>query len=776
MSISTADAPATAAATDPVCGMSVDPAAATHRHMHAGIVYVFCCDGCRRRFAEDPDGWLDGSARRRAAEAAARAGDSALFTCPMHPEVRQDGPGDCPLCGMALEPLEISADDTGPSAETVEMRRRTWNAAVLAVPLVALAMARHLSPGLFGGIDGRWLSGVEMALATAIIAGPGSIVWRRFTASIAGRRANMWTLIGLGVAAAYLYSVAATLAPGWFPAAQRLADGTVGVYFEAAGAIIALVLLGQALEAAARDRTGDAIRALMRLAPRTARRFGPDGQETDVPIDAVAVGDRLRVRHGEAVPTDGRILSGRGVLDESLLTGEPVPVARSAEAPVTGGTLNRAGSFIMVAERVGRDTTLARIVRLVGDAQRSRAPMQGLADRVAAVFVPAVVAVALAALALWLAVGQDLAFAVAAAVSVLVIACPCALGLATPISVTVAMARGARVGVLVRDAAALERLAAADILALDKTGTLTEGRPTVVAVDPADGWTAEAALAVAAGLERPSEHPLAAAVLAAAADRAIADAAVEDVETLPGRGVTGRWQGRPVALGSPALVGDAVDRTNDADVAARRAAGESVVVLTVDDRPAATFAVADPVKAGAGEAIAALAATGLDPMMVSGDHPETAGAVARTLGLDRFTGGVAPAGKAQLVDALKGRGHVVAFAGDGINDAPALAAADAGIAMGGGADVAIASAGITLVRGAPAGLVRARRLASAARRNMRQNLLLAFVYNALGIPIAAGVLYPVFGVLLSPMIAAAAMSLSSVSVIANALRLARTPL
>ncbi|MCA8908622.1 MAG: heavy metal translocating P-type ATPase [Rhodospirillaceae bacterium] len=761
-----------ATVTDPVCGMSV-AADAPISHEHAGTTYRFCCNGCRTKFAADPEGWLSGSARKPAAEAPA----DAVYTCPMHPEIEQIGPGDCPLCGMALEPKEISADE-GPSADYVEMRRRSLVAAAWLVPLVALAMGRHLVPDLFAGIPGSWLNAAELVLLVPILIGPASVVLRRSADAFRRGARNMWTLIGLGVTSAVLYSVVATVLPGLMPDSLRGPDGSVGVYFEAAGVILTLVLVGQMLEAGARHRTGAALRALLRLTPKTARRIGADGAEHDVPIDQIGAGDRVRVRPGETVPLDGTVQDGGASIDESMLTGEPMPVDKAAGDGVTGGTLVRSGSFIMQVERVGGDTTLARIVKLVSEAQRSQAPMQTLADRVAGVFVPAVVAAALIAFAAWLALGPEpvLAHAVVAAVSVLIIACPCALGLATPMSVMVGTGRGAQAGVLVRSAAALERLAHADTLAIDKTGTVTEGRPALLAVVPAPDATLpeDDLLRLAASVEQASEHPVADAVVAAARQRGLALAEPAGFAATAGRGVSGEVDGHRVVLGNERLfaeLGIAGVAAAEADLADRRGRGETALLLAVDGRAAGILAVADPIKPGAAEALAALAADGLELVMVSGDHPASAGAVARQLGIARVEAGVLPERKQQIVQELRADGRVVAFAGDGINDAPALAAADIGIAMGSGADVAIESAGITLMAGEPAALLRARRLARGVVGNMRQNLLLAFLYNVLAVPIAAGALYPVFGLLLSPMIAAAAMSLSSVSVIGNALRL-----
>lgn len=758
-------------ATDPVCGMQVAIEGAKHTEEHEGETFYFCCAGCREKFLSDPQGHISGE--RQAKAKAAQPAD-AIYTCPMHPEIEQVGPGDCPICGMALEPKTISADD-GPSADFLDMRRRTIVAAVFAVPLFLIAMGRHMVPGLFAGIDGALLNWVELALVTPILAWPGLVVFKRFAASISARSANMWTLIGLGVIAAYGYSLVATVAPFVFPQALRGHHGTVGVYFEAAGVIIALVLLGQMLEAGARDRTGGALRALLNLSPKTARRIKADGSETDVPLDEVAVDDLLRVRPGEAVPVDGAIEEGGSTLDESLLTGEALPVEKGPGDAVTGGTINQTGSFVMRAGRVGGETMLAQIIDLVANAQRSRAPIQGLADKVSGWFVPIVVLVAIIAFGAWLAFGPQpaLAYAIVAAVSVLIIACPCALGLATPMSMMVAIGRGAGMGVLVREAAALERLASVDTIAIDKTGTLTEGRPRVVAIEPAEGVESARLLQLAASLERASEHPLAAAITGHAEDQGTALLDTSGFQAEAGRGVTGTVDGHKVALGNRALMeGLGIDAAKlDQSAQQRRGEGATVLFAAIDGAYAGLLAIADPIKPTTQEAVDALKAQGLTLVMVTGDARATAEAIARQIGIDQIEAEIMPADKQAVVERLKGQGRTVAFAGDGINDGPALAAADVGIAMGTGADVAIEAAGITLATGDLTALVRARALAQAAMANIRQNLLFAFAYNAIGVPVAAGLLYPVFGLLLSPMIAAAAMSLSSVSVIGNALRL-----
>jgi Cu+-exporting ATPase len=754
-------------ATDPVCGMEVDRAATAHMLRHEGKAHYFCSARCKARFEADPPAFRPDAPPPVAPVAA----PEAAWTCPMHPEIVRERPGDCPSCGMALEPM-VPAAAAGPNPELADMRRRLLVAGPPAAILVLLEMGSHVGLPVadwLGHAASRW---VQFALATPVVLWAGAPFFRRGWDSVRNRSANMWTLIAIGTGAAWLFSVAATVAPGLFPA--DMGPHGPPVYFEAAAVITVLVILGQVMELAARARTGDAIRALMDLAPGTARRIGPAG-EADVPLASVARGDRLRVRPGEAVPVDGTVLEGASAVDESLLTGEPVPVEKRPGDAVTGGTLNRSGSFVMLAGRVGAETTLARIVATVAAAQRSRAPIQSLADRVSAVFVPAVVAVAVIAFVAWWLLGPApaLAHAFVAAVSVLIIACPCALGLATPMSVMVATGRGARAGVLARDAAALERLAAVDTLVLDKTGTLTEGRPSVTAVVPAGGFGEDEVLALAARLERGSEHPLAAAVVAAAEARRLPIPTAEAFEAVPGRGVRGTAGGRRVALGSAgflATLGIAAEGLA-AEAEARRADGSIAMLAAIDGRAAGIIVLADPLRPGAAAAVAALRAEGLRIVIATGDGRRTAAAVAAALGLAEVHAELSPEGKLALVQRLRAEGRSVAMAGDGINDAPALAAADVGIAMGGGADVAMQSAGLTLLGGDLHALLRARRLARATMGNIRQNLAFAFLYNALGVPVAAGVLYPVLGLLLSPAIAAAAMSLSSVSVIANALRL-----
>jgi Cu+-exporting ATPase len=768
-------------AIDPVCGMTVEVATARHRHDYVGATYYFCADRCRHRFAADPLRFLDPEAKLRAAAAEARAQPAGTqYTCPMHLEIVQVGPGACPKCGMALEPLGLPPADAGPDPELIDFTRRLKVGLVLTAPLFLISMLPHVGVSLHHWLDPRLSQWLELALATPVVLWCGLPFLERGVASVRNRSPNMWTLIAIGVATAFLYSVIATLAPGLFPLTVLGHGGLVGVYFEAAAVIVVLVLLGQVLELKARARTGAALRALMDLAPKTALRLGADGMEAPVPVEALVPGDRVRVRPGEAVPVDGVVLEGRSAIDEALVTGEPVPAEKGPGDAVTGGTLNRTGSLVMEVRRVGAETMLAHIVEMVATAQRTRAPIQGLADRVSAWFVPAVVAVAVVAFFAWLAFGPPptLAHAIIAAVSVLIIACPCALGLATPISVMMATGRGARSGILVRNAEALERLAGIDTLVVDKTGTLTEGRPRLTDVKPTAGITERMLLRLAGSLERGSEHPLAEAVVAGARERRIALVEPEIFEAIPGEGAKGVVAGQDVALGNARLMAglglDAAE--HEAAAALLRADGKTVLFVAAGGRIAGVLGVADPVKRTTPAALAALGAKGIRVIMATGDHQVTAAAVARSLGIGEVHAAMSPADKAKLVDRLRAEGRRVAVAGDGVNDAPALAAADVGIAMGTGADVAKESAGLTLPEGDLVGIARARRLAEATLANIRQNLLFAFLYNALGVPIAAGVLYPVLGWLLSPMIAAAAMSLSSVSVIGNALRLGRVDL
>ena len=753
-------------ARDPVCGMSVERASARHTARHGGQTFYFCCARCRERFAAAPEDFLG---ERPQAESAP---EGSLYTCPMDPEIVQASPGDCPICGMALEPM-MPATDAGPSPELRDLRRRLWLAGPLAGAVFALEMGSHAGIPFDSWIGPRLFVALQFLLATPVL-WIARAFFLRGLASVRNRSPNMWTLIALGTGAAWLFSLAGLLAPGIFPAAVLTVGGQPPAYFEAAAVILVLVLVGQVMETVARERTGDAIRALMGLAPKTARRL-EDGGEADVPLDAVRPGDRLRVRPGESVPVDGVVIESRATVDESMLTGEPLPVEKVPGDPLTGGTLNRSGSVVMRAERVGAETTLARIVALVANAQRSRAPIQALADRVAGVFVPAVVAVAVLAAIGWAVAGPSpaLALALSAAVSVLIIACPCALGLATPMSIMVAAGRGAQAGVLVRDAEALERLTKADLLVVDKTGTLTEGRPTVADAIPLGTIERDRLLALAAALERSAQHPLAEAVVEAAEAAGAPYLEASAVESVSGRGVCGHVAGHAVSLGNAAMMqalgiplGDHAQQAN-----ALEDSGKTAIFVAVDGAFAGVIAVADRVREAAPDALRTLEAMGLRVVMATGDSPRVANIVAGALGIDQVHAALRPEEKGALVERFRREGRTVAMAGDGVNDAPALALADVGIAIGSGADIALESAGITLVKGDLRGIVRARRLAQATMGNVRQNLFLAFVYNAAAIPIAAGVLFPPFGILLSPMIAAAVMSLSSVSVIGNALRL-----
>ena len=763
--------------TDPVCGMTIDAAEAAAAVDHGERTYHFCAEGCARRFRENPAAFLDESAAGKAAVPAGPAGTE--YTCPMHPEVRQMGPGSCPKCGMALEPVMASADE--PNPELAEMTRRFWIAAALTLPLLAVMVAEMLPgrPGheVLAGRAGAWL---QMALATPVVLWGGWPFFVRGWQSIVHRHLNMFTLIALGTGTAYLYSVFAALAPGLFPPSFRGHGGALALYFEPAAVIVTLVLLGQVLELRARAQTSSAIRALLALAPPTARRVSAGGSETEVPLADVRPGDRLRVRPGDRIPVDGRVTEGASAVDESMVTGESLPVDKSAGDPVTGGTVNTTGSFVMEARRVGADTLLARIVRAVGEAQRSRAPIQRLADTVAGWFVPAVIVVALATFAIWSSFGPEPRFAhgLVNAVAVLIIACPCALGLATPMAVMVGTGRGAQAGVLVRDAAALERLETVDVLLVDKTGTLTEGRPALMAVEAWEGFDASGLLRLAAGVESGSEHPLAAAIVEGAQARGIVVGPPRAFESLTGRGAKGVVDGRTVAVGNARLLAEiGVDESGSAArVAALREEGRTVMFVVVDGRLAGLLGVADAVKPDAREAIAALRREGLRVAMVTGDNATTARAVGRAVGIEEIVADVLPEQKAEVVRGYQAKGVRTAMAGDGINDAPALAQADVGIAMGTGTDVAIESAAVTLVKGDLRGIVRARRLGRGTMRNVRQNLFFAFVYNALGVPVAAGILYPFLGILLSPMLASAAMTFSSVSVIFNALRLRRLAL
>ena len=764
--------PDAATVIDPVCGMSVDPATSKHRFDHQGHTFHFCSAGCRTKFSADPVKYLE----KREPPPEMPAG--TIYTCPMHPEIRQEGPGTCPICGMALEPDVISLDDA-PNPELADMTKRFWIGAVLAAPVVVLEMGGHLVGG-HGLVDPVLSNWIQFVLATPVVLWAGWPFFVRGWQSVRTRNLNMFTLIAMGTSVAYGYSVIATLAPQAFPPAFRGHGGAVPVYFEAASVITILVLLGQLLELRAREATSGAIKALLQLAPKTARRLDADGNDHEVEIAALAVGDRLRVRPGEKVPVDGVLLEGRSSLDESLVTGESMPVTKDEGARVIAGTLNQTGSFVMRADKVGRETLLSQIVQMVAEAQRSRAPIQRLADQVAGWFVPTVIAAAIAAFVAWYAFGPEprFAFGLVAAVSVLIIACPCALGLATPMSIMVGVGRGAQAGVLIKSAEALERMEKVDTLVVDKTGTLTEGKPKVTSIVTADGIDETDALRLAASVERASEHPLAEAIVRHAAERNVKLAEVKNFDAPTGKGARGDIDGKAVVLGNATYLASLGIITDTLGVESKRlrSEGATVITMAVDGKPVALFAIADPVKASTPDALKALAADGIKVIMLTGDNRTTATAVARKIGITEVEAEVLPEQKSAVVARLRASGKVVAMAGDGVNDAPALAAADVGIAMGTGTDVAMESAGITLLQGDLGGIARARKLSAAVMRNIRQNLFFAFIYNAAGIPIAAGILYPVFGILLSPIIAAAAMSLSSVSVVGNALRLRATKL
>ncbi len=765
--------PATASSPvkDPVCGMTVDPAKTTHKAEHASQSYYFCSAGCRTKFMADTAKYLAPEQHESKAEPVPAG---TIYTCPMHPQIRQVGPGSCPICGMALEPVVVTAD-APPNHELADMTRRFWIGLVLTLPIFLLEMGSHIPAlGLDNLVPPRVSTWVQFVLSTPVVLWAGWPFFQRGWASVVNRSLNMFSLIALGTGAAYLYSLVATFAPGVFPAGFHEMGGMVAVYFEPAAVIVVLVLLGQMLELRARDQTGGAIRALLNLAPKTAWRVR-SGQDEEVSLDQVHVGDTLRVRPGSGVPVDGIVIDGKSAVDESLVTGESMPAAKAAGDKLIGGTVNGTGSLVMRADKVGSDTMLARIVQMVAEAQRSRAPIQRMADTVAGYFVPAVLAVAVLAFIAWAAWGPapSLSYGLIAAVSVLIIACPCALGLATPMSIGVGVGKGAGAGVLIKSAEALERMEKVDTLVVDKTGTLTEGKPKVTAVVPVERLSENDVLALAASLERSSEHPLAAAIVAAARDRNFAIPDPADFASVTGKGVTGTVSGRIVALGNEALMQQLGIETRALTAKAEelRRDGATALFLGVDGKPGAVIAIADPVKATTPAALERLRADGMRIVMLTGDNATTAQAVARKLGITDVQGDVLPEGKHSAVRKLKAEGRVVAMAGDGVNDAPALAEADVGIAMGTGTEVAIQSAGITLVKGDLAGIARARTLSRMTMRNIRQNLVFAFAYNAIGIPVAAGVLYPAFGLLLSPIIAALAMSLSSVSVIANALRL-----
>ena len=754
-------------AVDPVCGMTVDPHTAKHRADYHGHTYYFCSADCRTKLVNDPQKYLGARQPEPVAE-------GTIYTCPMHPQIRQVGPGSCPICGMALEP-ELAGSDTGPNPELVDMTRRFWIGLALTVPVFVLEMGAHIA-GAHNWVDPTLSNYVLFAFATPVVLWAGWPFFVRGWQSLVTRNLNMFTLIAMGIGVAYAYSLVATFSSELFPKAFRgVHGGAPSTYFEAASVITVLVLMGQVLELRAREATSGAIRALLDLAPKTARRVRDDGSDEEVSLDEIHAGDRLRVRPGDKVPVDGVLLEGRSAIDESMITGESMPVTRQKDSPVVGGTLNKSGSFIMRADKIGRDTLLSQIVQMVASAQRSRAPIQRLADQVSAWFVPAVITVAIAAFVAWALFGPEprFAYALVAAVSVLIIACPCALGLATPMSIMVGVGRGAQAGVLIKNAEALERMEKIDTLVIDKTGTLTEGKPKVVSVRPASGFDEAQVLKLAASVERGSEHPLAEAILAAAAERKLELAPASDFDSPAGKGVTGTVEGRKIVLGNARFLSELNIDTSSlrAEAEHLRGDGATAIFLAVDGKAAGVIAIADPVKQTTPGALRALAADRIRVVMLTGDNRTTAQAVARQLGISEVQAEVLPDQKGAVVEKLRREGRAVAMAGDGVNDAPALAAAEVGIAMGTGSDVAIESAGVTLLKGDLTGIVKARVLSQAVMRNIRQNLFFAFIYNALGVPVAAGVLYPAFGLLLSPIIAATAMALSSVSVIGNALRL-----
>jgi len=754
---------------DPVCGMTINPNTSRHRYEFKGQNYYFCSAGCRAKFTADPRKYLAGLQTSKT-EAAP---EGAIYTCPMHPQIRQLGPGSCPICGMALEPEVVSAEPAR-NPEIVDMTRRFWVGLVLAIPVLALEMGGHIT-NLHMFLSQIWSNWLQFMLGTPVVLWAGWPFFVRARQSLVTRNLNMFTLIAMGTGIAWLYSVVAIIAPGIFPPTFRGPDGAVAVYFEAATVITVLVLLGQVLELRAREQTSGAIRALLDLAPKMARRFNADGSEEEVSLDLVIVGDRLRVRPGEKVPVDGEVVEGRSSLDESMVTGESMPVTKEKGSKVIGGTLNTTGSVIMRAEKVGRDTMLAQIVQMVAAAQRSRAPIQRLADQVSGWFVPTVILIALIAFAAWSIYGPAprFAYGVVAAVTVLIIACPCALGLATPMSIMVGVGRGARAGVLIKNAEALERMEKIDTLVVDKTGTLTEGKPKVISIVPVGAFNESELLRFAASVEQASEHPLAQAIAEAANERNISVAQVKGFDAPTGKGAIGVAEGRRVVIGNPKFLHELNIQTTELDADAERLRGEgaTVIYLAVDGKVSGIIAIADPVKRTTPDALKFLTQDHVRVVMLTGDNKTTAQAVARRLGISDVEAEVLPDQKSAVVEKLRHEGRKVAMAGDGVNDAPALAAAEVGIAMGTGTDVAIESAGVTLLKGDLTGIVRARRLSAATMRNIRQNLFFAFIYNAAGVPIAAGVLYPLFGILLSPIIAAAAMALSSVSVVSNALRL-----
>ncbi len=763
-------------AIDPVCGMTVDTTIGKPRHVHDAKTYHFCGQHCCDRFSADPEHFLSGAHL----EAAANAPAGTEFTCPMHPEIVTDGPDSCPICGMALEPMGLPPADAGADPELVDFTRRFTVGAALTAPLLVLSMGPMAGLPVKNWLDSSAAGWAELILSLPVVLWCGLPFLERGARSLQTGYLNMFTLIALGVSSAFLFSIFAVIAPGIFPGGFRQPDGTVGLYFEAAAIIVDLVLLGQILELRARERTGAALRALLDLTAKTARRLNPDGSETEIALEGVKPGDRLRIRPGEKIPVDGKVIDGASAVDESMITGEPMPTEKAPGDALTGATVNVTGTLMMEAQRVGSDTLLSGIIEMVAAAQRSRAPVQKVADKVAGIFVPAVVAVAIVAFIAWSVWGPDPAMthAVVVAVSVLIVACPCALGLATPMSIMTATGRGAQAGVLIRDAVSLERLASVDTLIVDKTGTLTEGKPALGSIELTGTVEKETALQLAAAVERGSEHPLAAAIVTAAEDQNLTVPDASDFASHTGKGVTGSVDGKRVALGNLAMIeAEGIDAAAaDAAAETARQTGETAIFLSVEGKLAATLYLVDPVRNSAISALERLRADGIRIVMATGDNAATAQAVARKLGIDDVRAGLLPADKAALVEELKKAGATVAMAGDGINDSPALTGSDVGIAMGTGTDIALESAGIILVKGDLTAIVRARLLAEATMRNIRQNLFFAFVYNGAGVPIAAGVLFPVFGILLSPILAAAAMSLSSVSVVGNSLRLRKVEL
>ncbi len=761
------------AETDPVCGMKVDPGKAASQQEYHGKTFYFCGAGCATKFRAAPENYLQARSKDAVSSAPAASEESLGYTCPMHPEVHKDGPGNCPICGMALEPITVTISEDNPELDS--MTRRFWIGAVLTLPLLAIMVSDLLpSHPIQRILEGSLLGWFELAIATPVVLWGGWPFFQRGWASIVSRNLNMFTLISIGAGSAYLYSLVAVFMPQLFPASFRDVSGHLGLYFEAAAVITVLVLLGQVLELKARSQTSGAIKALLGLAPKTARRISANGEEQDVDLNQIQVGDSLRVRPGEKVPTDGVVIEGSSSVDEAMVSGEPMPVEKVREAKVIGGTINGTGSFVMRAERVGADTLLAQIVKMVSEAQRTRAPIQRLADTVASYFVPAVLASAIITFIVWAIYGPQphYAHALVNAVAVLIIACPCALGLATPMAIMVGTGRGAGEGILIRNAEALEILEKVDTLVVDKTGTLTVGKPVLTELVPAEGFDEANLLQLTASLEKASEHPLGAAILAAAQNKNVTLLPVDDFQSVTGKGVVGTIQSRKVAIGNAALMSDLGASTEilKGKVEALQAEGQTVMYLSSDGRVAGFVAVSDPIKDSTAEAIEQLKKEGIKIVMVTGDNQKTAAAVAKMLGID-FEADVLPEKKAEVVKKLQAAGAIVAMAGDGVNDAPALAQAQIGIAMGTGTDVAMETGGITLIKGDLRGILKARRLSEHTMSNIRQNLFFAFVYNTLGVPLAAGVLYPIFGLLLSPMIAAAAMSFSSVSVIGNSLRL-----